>query len=223
MRRRLLFLGVIAGFVIGWLIADPPAPESASASKNGPPEQTTGAPLPPPGGGGGYEVTCADCHGIGADNITPGGLLSIIAPSTYVPNTVYPIWVKLEDPTRIMGNPSRWGFEIVAIKDSDLSMAGSFTAGSTTTTMTGAGRMYVGQITAGLFPNQPDSASWTFDWTAPAQGSGTVTFYAAGNAADGDGGTSAGDHTYTTSLSVAEDIPSAVLPTTWGMIKNRYR
>ena len=31
-----------------------------------------------------------------------------------------------------------------------------------------------------------DSNSWSFDWTAPASGTGDVTFYGAFNAANGD-------------------------------------
>ncbi len=34
---------------------------------------------------------------------------------------------------------------------------------------------------------QMNSASWTFNWTAPATDVGTVIFYAAGNHANNDG------------------------------------
>ncbi|GBL34701.1 mucin-19 [Filimonas sp.] len=48
-----------------------------------------------------------------------------------------------------------------------------------------------------IFHNTPKpavagTASWTFNWTAPATGSATITFNAAGNATDGDG-TNSGD------------------------------
>ncbi|MBC7931811.1 MAG: PQQ-dependent sugar dehydrogenase, partial [Rubrivivax sp.] len=47
------------------------------------------------------------------------------------------------------------------------------------------------------FPGQKNGASWTFRWTAPAEDVGPVTFYAAGNHANGDGNTS-GDNIYFT-------------------------
>jgi hypothetical protein len=42
----------------------------------------------------------------------------------------------------------------------------------------------------------PDSKTFSFDWICPATNVGTVTFYAAGNAANGNNQTS-GDHIYT--------------------------
>ena len=47
-----------------------------------------------------------------------------------------------------------------------------------------------------------DSHTFSFVWTAPTTGTSTVTFYASGNAADGDGSTS-GDYIYTTSLPIS--------------------
>ncbi|MGH9961314.1 MAG: PQQ-dependent sugar dehydrogenase, partial [Pyrinomonadaceae bacterium] len=50
---------------------------------------------------------------------------------------------------------------------------------------------------AGTFIGQMDSASWTFNWTAPVTDVGTVIFYAAGNHANNDGNSS-GDFIYKT-------------------------
>ena len=49
-----------------------------------------------------------------------------------------------------------------------------------------------------------------------------VTFYAAGNAANGTGGTD-GDKIYTTSVSATEGSMTGVDATTWGKIKMLYR
>ena len=45
--------------------------------------------------------------------------------------------------------------------------------------------------------------TWTFDWMAPAVGTGDVTFYGAFNAANGNGKTS-GDVIYTTNSTFME-------------------
>ena len=45
--------------------------------------------------------------------------------------------------------------------------------------------------------------AWAMDWTAPASGTGAVTFYASVNAANGDG-SNQGDMIYVTALNVAE-------------------
>ena len=58
----------------------------------------------------------------------------------------------------------------------------------------------------------PGTTSWTMDWTAPSTGSGNVQFNLAVLAANGNGGTS-GDSYGTSSISLAEDVPSNVAPT----------
>jgi len=46
--------------------------------------------------------------------------------------------------------------------------------------------------------------SWKVKWIAPANATGTVTFYAAGNDANGEG-TNSGDYIYTTTLEIAAE------------------
>lgn len=216
MARRILPAILALGFISLLLTLDPPKPRPAGASSNMPPLKKTGAPLTGQG-------TCADCHGTGADN-SGDGSLAITTPTTYVPGQVYTITVTEQDPGQ-----SRWGFELTVLKNSDNSMAGTI-ASSTTLTGTGAtgGVTYVGQIRGtggdGTFAGTANGpVSWTFNWTAPATGSGAVTFYAGGVAANNSGSPDNGDYTYVVSKGVNEEIPTAVLPTTWGMIKAIYR
>src|SRR4029079_17212748 len=61
----------------------------------------------------------------------------------------------------------------------------------------GGARQYIEHTAAGTFVGQQNSASWTFNWTAPPTDIGPVTFYAAGNQANNDGNTS-GDYIYKT-------------------------
>jgi hypothetical protein len=49
--------------------------------------------------------------------------------------------------------------------------------------------------------------TWNFQWTAPAAGTGPVTFYVASNAANNNGSTS-GDEIYTDSYTLLESSPS---------------
>ena len=64
---------------------------------------------------------------------------------------------------------------------------------------------------------------WVVNWTAPAQGSGTVTFYGAGVAGDGDGLSDLLDFAYTSTYQLSEKTTLPVTTTTWGKIKQQYR
>lgn len=221
MKRWLLLIGITAGFTAGWLIAGPPAPHPAQASParianaNPPPVGKTGAPS---------EGTCADCHGSGngTGNNTGGGLMVILpALGTYSPGQTYPIAVALDGP-----GATRYGFELTAL-DASNNMAGTFTnVTDSTGTQSGNGRIYVNQVTThgdGTYAGQSGGGGWVFTWTAPAPGAGTVTFYAAGVAANNDNSADSGDQTYTATMTSAEGSGTPVQRTTWGAIKNRYR
>src|SRR5262249_3171120 len=66
---------------------------------------------------------------------------------------------------------------------------------------------YIEHTFNGVQPTAPDQGSWAFTWTAPAISVGRVTFYAAGNAANGDG-TNQNDFIYTTSVNIQPGCPS---------------
>jgi hypothetical protein len=120
---------------------------------------------------------------------------------------------------------TRWGFELTAVKSGG-GMAGSFADISNTVGEQSQGGFdYVSQTTLeGADGTWADSlgAAWAFQWTAPPQGAGTVTFYAAGAACNKDNAAT-GDFTYTTTVSSTEGAVTAVEPTTWGKIKQIYK
>ena len=156
-----------------------------------PPDEKTGAP---------NEGTCADagCHTSNALNAS-GGSLMLTIPETYEPGEVYAIIVNLA-----RAGQSKWGFEMTAL-DADGARAGTFAAdnaANTQLTETNS-KQYIQHTTAGTADGTDDAHSWKFEWTAPDADVGPVTFYAAGNAANGDF-TPAGDYIYTTQ---AESIP----------------
>jgi hypothetical protein len=108
--------------------------------------------------------------------------------------------VTIEDPGQ-----QRWGFEITVL-DSSNNRAGELTVTDSTNTQlsTTSGRDYIKQTSAGTFDGTSDGpASWNFDWTAPSSLTGTVTFYAAGNAAN-SGSSNKLDYIYTTTVSSDE-------------------
>lgn len=157
-----------------------------------PPDEKTGAP---------NEGTCRDCH-VGNDLDTSGGSLMLTIPETYQPGEVYTIIVNLS-----RAGQSKWGFEMTAL-DADGARAGSFTvdaAANTQLTETNS-KQYIQHTTAGTAAGTNDAHSWEFEWTAPDADIGPITFYAAGNAANNDSGTT-GDYIYTTQAESTPPIP----------------
>ncbi len=157
---------------------------SALAYSFSPPDERTGAP---------NEDTCATvgCHS-GNDLNASGGSLMLTIPETYVPNEVYTIVVNLS-----REGQSRWGFEMTAL-DADGARAGVFVADADGNTQLSEanGKQYIKHTIAGTAAGTNDENSWEFEWTAPDADSGPITFYAAGNATNGDS-TPAGDYIYT--------------------------
>ena len=169
---------------------------SVFALSSGPPDEKTGAP---------NENTCAQtgCH-TGNDLNVSGGSLVLTVPKTYVPNEVYTIVVNLS-----RTGQSRWGFEMAAL-DANSASAGSFEIDSAANTQLSetSGKQYIKQTAAGTAAGTKDAHSWEFKWTAPDANIGPITFYAAGNAANGDfvhiGG---GDYIYTAQEESTPPVP----------------
>jgi len=211
MKRFLLVTGLMLGAIGAWLSLDPPAPRPASASSAQPPVARTNAP---------GEGNCTGCHTGNALNTAGGSVAITDVPPSSVPGQTYTLTVTVQRPGQL-----RWGFEMTALRSNGFA-AGSFTNLTTFTgTQTFSGRLYINHSRLngadGTFPDDP-SGAWQINWTAPAAGAGTVTFYAAGNAADGLG-SDQGDFIYTTTATSAEGAMTDVSATTWGKIKMLYR
>ena len=135
----------------------------------------------PPQGNTGSPPTfqdCGSCHGGGSGTgmVTIAGL-----PATIDPNTTYPITVTV---TRTNGVPQEAGFQMNAL-DSDNNDFGSFSNAGANSQVQGA---YFEHLNAPSFGGN-DDVSFTVDWTSPGSGNTTVTMYAAGNLANGNGNT----------------------------------
>jgi hypothetical protein len=180
---------------------------------DGPPDGRTGAP---------GEFTCADCHG----NLNTGdGRVTVDAPSAFAPGDTIRLVVRVAQ-----GGQVRWGFELTVLDDADVPVGDLIVVEPARTQFsldTGTGRQYVKHTSLGTDLGSPDvSPGWTVDWASPDAPLGAVTFYIAGNAANGDG-SSTGDFTYTNALMYGDDQTSAEtltdLHTTWSRVKALFK
>lgn len=172
----------------------------ARASASGPSPSFTDAPA---------EGNCTACHIGSPINSGEGDLQISGLPAAYVPGQEIAITVSLSQANAVV-----YGFQLTAI-DSAGKTVGVFTlpASSPSRMQTvsnivqGDQRDYVEHTVDGLIGTEFGSNSWTFKWTAPPDPSGTITFYAAGNAANGDG-SPAGDLIYSTSKVLQQASPT---------------
>lgn len=152
-------------------------------------------------GEGGRTCANAGCHG----SASPFGTevsVSLLDQagaevSTYEPGENYRVQLNIT-----ASGASGYGFMIVCLDENDDAVNSWGTLPSEIRSVNLLGRDYL-EHTARL----PES-SFTFDWTAPESGAGEVTFYAAGNAVNGNNSNS-GDDANTTSISFAENVMSS--------------
>lgn len=175
------------------------AASTAHGFSSGPPDARTGAP---------GEGLCTDCHLSFPLNSGSGQLALLDGPAEgYEPGQTYRLRVSLSDPDAI-----RWGFELTSL-DASNAPAGDLTSvdGNTQTSTALTGREYVKHTAIGTANGRPGSNEWTFDWVAPAAGTGAVTLWFAGNAANGNF-FNTGDRIYADSISFDEATATSAPP-----------
>ncbi len=153
-----------------------------------------------PGGKTGSPIdgsNCTECH-TGTPNTAQGWISSNIPGDGYVPGQTYTITA-----TGTHTGVVKFGFELTAEDGSGKS--GTLLITDATRTKFTNGNAAITHTSAGTAPSG-NTNTWSMDWTAPAEGHGTVTFYAAFNAANGINGNQ-GDVIYTSSTPVNEYIP----------------
>lgn len=148
------------------------------------------------------EGTCASgsCHNSFALNSGAGSVsinvVGLVGGSMYVPGQVYTVSVTVQQ-----AGFGLFGFGLESLQASGAN-AGAWTPASDShilnASIGGNSRATIAQIDNSGFSS--NTRTWTFTWTAPSTAL-PVTMYAAGNAANGNGGT-AGDYIYTSSLSL---------------------
>jgi hypothetical protein len=175
---RLSFLSILISIVlISWVLY----PDGSPGGKTG-----------SPGDGG---ANCTDCHS-GTSQQAVSWITTNIPVSGYIPGQTYTVTA-----TATHSGAVKYGFEITA-EDAANAKKGTFTITDVAQTRKVNSNLAVTHTAGGTTP-QGGSKSWSFDWTAPAAGTGAITFYGAFNGANGDGGTG-GDKIYLSSLAVIE-------------------
>ena len=125
----------------------------------------------------------------------------LTVPETYQPGEVYTIIVNLS-----RAGQSKWGFQMTAL-DADGARAGTFAADDAVNTQVSEAnsKQYIKHTAAGT-AGANDAHSWAFEWTAPDADMGPVTFYAAGNASNGNFNP-IDDYIYTTQAESTPPVP----------------
>jgi len=180
----------IVTITVGAMIFTTGIPQANSYS-GGPPAGKTGSPAD--------GATCAGCHSGATVPFTAGLITSTIPGTGYVPGATYTI-----TGTIIRPGHTKFGFEI-SPQNSVGTMLGSIAITSAQTQIVGT--KYITHTSSGT--SGTGSKSWSFNWTAPAAGTGTVTFYGAFNVTNSSGTTS-GDSIFTSTLTVAENLSTGL-------------
>ena len=160
---------------------------------SGSPGGKTGSP--------GDAANCTNCHA-GVPQGVGDWITSNIPEEGYTPGETYTVTAN--------GTHSgvvKFGFELTAENEIGVKKGEFFITDDVRTQKTGTGKS-VTHTQGGTTPDG-DEASWSMNWTAPDAGTGQVRFYAAFNAANGNGNNT-GDVIYLSMLSADERLVSAV-------------
>lgn len=142
-----------------------------------------GSPGGRTGSPGDNGANCTGCHSgtpINEEEWIVSGLIG----TGYSPGETYPIFVIGMDP-----EASKFGFEATA-ENASGEKVGTFIPGVLGMTQLSNNNSAVTHTLLGNNPLADTGTIWMFNWTAPSESMGDITFYAAINAANGNGGTS---------------------------------
>jgi len=164
------------------------------------PLRTSGAEPGYCGDPAGGNLNCTNCHS-GSDPATQSGWITSNIPETgYVPDEEYTL-----SATATLEGYTKFGFE-VSPQNAGGTFFGNLSATDTETQLT-SNTGYITHTSSGTSGN--GSKTWNFRWTAPASGSGPVTFYGAFNAANGNN-SSSGDIIFLSTLEINESKPIGI-------------
>ncbi|MBK7174496.1 MAG: hypothetical protein IPH84_14980 [Bacteroidales bacterium] len=180
--KNLLFLLLIFGSIFIFFSSFMPYPGGAPS-----PYYYSGSP------GDGHD--CSSCHG----NASPatGWITSNIPASGYIPGTTYQVTA-----TNSGSGSGKYGFELSPQNNAG-QLLGTLAPG-TNSKLVGSGKWITHSTSS------TSVTSWTFNWTAPVAGTGSVTFYASFTRSEGSA-------TRNSSLTVSEaavSVPAAAGPIT---------
>jgi hypothetical protein len=162
----------------------------------------SGSPGGKSGSPGDSNATCTQCHS-GTSNSSLGWITSDIPSNGYTPGETYTITA-----TGTHNGVVKFGFELTA-ETTNGSKTGTFAITEAARTKLANQNKSVTHRAAGTTPSG-NSNTWSMNWTAPATDVGQIRFYAAYNAANGNGNNS-GDVIYTSNLFVSAAQPGVLV------------
>jgi len=134
-----------------------------------------------PGDGG---ANCTGCHSDFSPINQIGWITSPIMGTGYTPGEEYTVIV-----IGIDSDADKFGFEATA-EDQDGTKVGTFNPGISGMAQFCNNNTAITHTLLGTTPIADTGTAWVFTWTAPPESVGNITFYAAINAANGNGSTS---------------------------------
>lgn len=185
-KRYTLFTVIMLG-MISLMIVDAGF-NTADSHTSGAAAMRTGSP----GDGG---ATCKNCHAGPTPSTQAGLITSTIPAAGYTAGQTYTITA-----TIARQGHTKFGFEISPQNPAGTLLGTLIVTNTTEMQLVGTGK-YITHKTAGV--TGTNSRTWIFDWTAPAAGTGDVTFYGAFNITNALNNSS-GDTTVLSTLTVNE-------------------
>jgi hypothetical protein len=201
MKKIILFASSLCAIAVASVLQSPDA-HSRSA---GAPAQHAGAPAD----NSGQTCSKSGCHNTNPATDRDGMVSSNVPETGYIPGETYSITVSVEQ-----AGISKFGFQATA-QDEAGNLQGSYVFTNPTETQhptIGSASIltkYITHTAAGNTTSTPGSKSWSFDWVAPAAGTGEVNFYCAVNCANGNGNNS-GDQIFKDVLTLQESISTSL-------------
>ncbi len=159
-----------------------------------------------PSGNTGSPFDGSSCARIGCHTGGPAQTNQVVSLTGNIPAEGYSPGQTYNMTVTMSNGGSRFGFSL-SPQSTQGALLGTLIASGAGTTLNGAGGKYLTHTSSGT--SGSGSKSWTFQWTAPAAGTGTVTFYGAYNFANNNGGTS-GDVIVTHAQTFSENLATSL-------------
>ncbi|TNE80081.1 MAG: T9SS type A sorting domain-containing protein [Bacteroidetes bacterium] len=191
MKKTLLTISTLG--LIAFTLSSFDSVESVHAVMNGSgaPAGSTGSP--------GDGISCTSCHG-GPATASSGWINTTVPAGGYEPGQTYTITAKVKK-----SGISKFGFQLAVQNAAGNALGTLVNTNNATTQLVGQGKYATHRLQS---TSGTDSATWSVDWVAPAAGTGNVTIYLAGNAANGNN-QSTGDQIFTELMTISEALLSA--------------
>ena len=166
------------------------------------------------------DLTCAQsgCHvtaTVTQDTGVVNTLLFTSTDTTYTPGNNYTLTLQVSKAAI-----QKFGFELVALKDSTNTNIGTFTAIETTRTQKinhlaspGDTRFSMTHKTAGTTTSTPGAIQWKMRWTAPSTNVGTITFWYTTNCTNNNG-LNTGDQLFLSHFQIRPVVDTTSIDTT---------